>query len=192
MRYNLLILYIFLIPAGCSTVNIFTKENNIDNQEKKDFKEKIIYEKFIAKGVVKFNIKDQKVSSRFKFIKNKNNEEIIFLDIFNNAIVSFEIKKDSIEIKEFNDDINADALIKIMNREFFKKIITNFPNIITGEIANPIVVKIYNNGLKKIIKNDIYEVKYKRYNKELLPTIMEIDFFNITFNLKIIDWTLIK
>ena len=142
--------------------------------------------------MVKFNIKDQKVSSRFKFIKNKNNEEIIFLDIFNNAIVSFEIKKDSIEIKEFNDDINADALIKIMNREFFKKIITNFPNIITGEIANPIVVKIYNNGLKKIIKNDIYEVKYKRYNKELLPTIMEIDFFNITFNLKIIDWTLIK
>ena len=46
MRYNLLILYIFLIPTGCSTVNIFTKENNIDIPEKKYFKEKIIYEKF--------------------------------------------------------------------------------------------------------------------------------------------------
>ena len=79
-----------------------------------------------------------------------------------------------------------------MNREIFKKIITNFSNIITGEIEDPIFVKKYSNGLKKIIKNDIYEVKYKRYNKELLPTIMEIDFFNITFNLKIIDWVLIK
>ena len=164
MRYNLLILYIFLIPTGCSTVNIFTKENIIDIPEKKYFKEKIVYEKFIANGVVKFN----------------------------NAIVTFEIKKDSIEIKESNDDINSDALTKIMNREIFKKIITNFSNIITGEIEEPIFVKKYSNGLKKIIKNDIYEVKYKRYNKELLPTIMEIDFFNITFNLKIIDWVLIK
>ncbi len=192
MRYNLLILYIFLIPTGCSTVNIFTKENNIDIPEKKYFKEKIIYEKFIAKGVVKFNVKNEKVSSRFKFIKNKNIEEIIFLDIFNNAIVTFEIKKDSIKIKESNDDINSDALTKIMNREIFKKIITNFSNIITGEIEKPIFLIKYSNGLKKIIKNDIYEVKYKRYNKELLPTIMEIDFFNITFNLKIIDWVLIK
>ena len=192
MRYNLLILYIFLIPTGCSTVNIFTKENIIDIPEKKYFKEKIVYEKFIAKGVVKFNVKNEKVSSRFKFIKNKNIEEIIFLDIFNNAIVTFEIKKDSIKIKESNDDINSDALTKIMNREIFKKIITNFSNIITGEIEKPIFVKKYSNGLKKIIKNDIYEVKYKRYNKELLPTIMEIDFFNITFNLKIIDWVLIK
>lgn len=79
-----------------------------------------------------------------------------------------------------------------MNREIFKKIITNFSNIITGEIEKPIFLIKYSNGLKKIIKNDIYEVKYKRYNKELLPTIMEIDFFNITFNLKIIDWVLIK
>ena len=75
-----------------------------------------------------------------------------------------------------------------MNREIFKKIITNFSNIITGEIEKPIFVIKYSNGLKKIIKNDISEVKYKRYNKKLLTTIMEIDFIKSTFKLKIIAW----
>jgi hypothetical protein len=47
----------------------------------------------LLKGVVKFEVKNQKISSRFNFIKNKSYEEIVLLDLFNNSIISFEIKK---------------------------------------------------------------------------------------------------
>ena len=50
----------------------------------------------------------------------------------------------------------------------------------------------YNNGLYRKIKNENYVVTYKKYNEDFLPVIMNIDFFNINFDLKIINWKIIE
>ena len=36
----------------------------------------ISYDNFIVNGVIKFSVKNQKISSRFNYIKNKNEETI--------------------------------------------------------------------------------------------------------------------
>ena len=46
----------------------------------------------------------------------------------------------------------------------------------------------YENGLYKSIRNENYAVFYKMYNDKFLPVMMSVDFFSISFDLKIIDW----
>lgn len=190
MKYNIIIFFFAVITTGCTTLNIFTDNDSINSNNLHKNVSKINYENFSAKGVVKFEVKNQKISSRFNFIKNKSYEEIVFLDIFNNSIISFEIKSNEILIKESQKEINSESLKEILNRKVFKKIILNFSSILTGKIDNNLYLEKYENGLYKIIKNNNYSVYYKMYNSELLPVIMKVDFFNILFDLKIVNWNI--
>lgn len=192
MKYNIIIFFFVVITSGCTTLNIFTDNDSINSNNLNKNVSKINYEKFSAKGVVKFEVKNQKISSRFSFIKNKSYEEIVFLDIFNNSIISFEIKSNEILIKESQKEINSESLKEILNRKVFKKIILNFSSILTGKIDNNLYLEKYENGLYKIIKNNNYSVYYKMYNSELLPVIMKVDFFNVLFDLKIVNWSINK
>tara|TARA_B100001057_G_scaffold341098_1_gene341909 strand:- start:584 stop:1162 length:579 start_codon:yes stop_codon:yes gene_type:complete len=192
MKYNIIIFFFVVITTGCTTLNIFTDNDSINSNNLNKNVSKINYENFSAKGVVKFEVKNQKISSRFNFIKNKSYEEIVFLDIFNNSIISFEIKSDEILIKESQKEINSESLKEILNRKVFKKIILNFSSILTGKIDNNLYLEKYENGLYKIIKNNNYSVYYKMYNSELLPVIMKVDFFNVLFDLKIVNWNINK
>ena len=141
---------------------------------------------------IKFYVDEKKISSRFNFIKNNNIEEIEFLDLFNNVIATFEIEKSSIEIKNYEKNLNSEALQKIINRPIFKNIITNFSNILMCKENSLADSERYNNGLLRKIKNENYVVTYITYNKNSLPVVMNIDFFNINFDLKIINWKIIK
>ena len=192
MKYNIIIFFFAVIITGCTTLNIFTDNDSINSNNLNKNVSKINYENFSAKGVVKFEVKNQKISSRFNFIKNKSYEEIVFLDIFNNSIISFEIKSNEILIKESQKEINSESLKEILNRKVFKKIILNFSSILTGKIDNNLYLEKYENGLYKIIKNNNYSVYYKMYNSELLPVIMKVDFFNVLFDLKIVNWNINK
>ena len=192
MKYNIIIFFFVVITTGCATLNIFTDNDSINRNNLNKNVSKINYENFSAKGVVKFEVKNQKISSRFNFIKNKSYEEIVFLDIFNNSIISFEIKSNQILIKESQKEINSESLKEILNRKVFKKIILNFSSILTGKIDNNLYLEKYENGLYKIIKNNNYSVYYKMYNSELLPVIMKVDFFNVLFDLKIVNWSINK
>ena len=192
MKYNIIIFFFVVITTGCTTLNIFTDNDSINSNNLNKNVSKINYEKFSAKGVVKFEVKNQKISSRFSFIKNKSYEEIVFLDIFNNSIISFEIKSNEILIKESQKEINSESLKEILNRKVFKKIILNFSSILTGKIDNNLYLEKYENGLYKIIKNNNYSVYYKMYNSELLPVILKVDFFNVLFDLKIVNWNINK
>ena len=192
MKYNIIIFFFAVITTGCTTLNIFADNDSINSNNLHKNVSKINYENFSTKGVVKFEIKNQKISSRFNFIKNESYEEIIFLDIFNNSIISFEIKSNEILIKESQKEINSESLKEILNRKVFKKIILNFSSILTGKIDNNLYLEKYENGLYKIIKNNNYSVYYKMYNSELLPVIMKVDFFNVLFDLKIVNWNINK
>ena len=190
MKYSKLLLLSFsLIIVGCSGTNLFQKKIFVKEDIKK---ENISYERFIATGVVKFYVDEKKISSRFNFIKNNNIEEIEFLDLFNNVIATFEIEKSSIEIKNYEKNLNSEALQKIINRPIFKNIITNFSNILMCKESSLFDSERYNNGLLRKIKNKNYVVTYITYNKNSLPVVMNIDFFNINFDLKIINWKIIK
>ena len=192
MKYNIIIFFFAVITTGCTTLNIFNDNDSINSNNLNKNVSKINYENFSAKGIVKFEVKNQKISSRFNFIKNKSYEEIVFLDIFNNSIISFEIKSNEILIKESQKEINSESLKEILNRKVFKKIILNFSSILTGKIDNNLYLEKYENGLYKIIKNNNYSVYYKMYNSELLPVIMKVDFFNVLFDLKIVNWSINK
>ena len=192
MKYNIIIFFFVVITSGCTTLNIFTDNDSINSNNLNKNVSKINYENFSAKGVVKFEVKNQKISSRFNFIKNKSYEEIVFLDLFNNSIISFEIKSNEILIKESQKEINSESLKEILNRKVFKKIILNFSSILTGKIDNNLYLEKYENGLYKIIKNNNYAVYYKMYNSKSLPVIMKVDFFNILFDLKIVNWNINK
>lgn len=190
MKYSKLLLLSFsLIIVGCSGTNLFQKKFFAKEDIKK---ENISYERFIATGVVKFYVDEKKISSRFNFIKNNNIEEIEFLDLFNNVIATFEIEKSSIEIKNYEKNLNSEALQKIINRPIFKNIIINFSNILMCKENSLVDSERYNNGLLRKIKNENYVVTYITYNKNSLPVVMNIDFFNINFDLKIINWKIIK
>jgi len=190
MKYSILpLLFYTLMIAGCSGNSLFKKEIFIIEDIKKD---NIYYENFIATGSVKFYVNEKKISSRFNFIKNKENEEIEFLDLFNNVIVTFKIEKSGIKIKNNDKKLNSEALQKIINRPIFKNIITNFSNILMCMENNSSFSEKYNNGLYRKIKNENYVVTYKKYNEDFLPVIMNIDFFNINFDLKIINWKIIE
>ena len=134
MKYNIIILFFLVIIPGCTTLDIFTRNDSINSNNLKKNEINLNYDNFTAKGIVKFNVKNKKISSRFNFIKNKSYEEIVFLDVFNNSIISFEIKKNEILLKESQKEINAESLEEILNRKVFKKIILNFSSILTGKI----------------------------------------------------------
>ena len=189
MKYNTIIFFCALVISGCSNTKLFQEEISTNENS---YKENISHENFIVTGTVKFSVEEKKISTRFNFIKNKKKEEIEFLDLFNNVIVAFEIKKNGIEIKNYKNNVNSDALEKLINRPIFKNIIINFSNILMANRNEVISVKKYKNGLLREIKNETYVVAYKVYNKEFLPVIMEIDFFNISFDLKILNWKIIK
>ena len=192
MKYNIIIFFFAVITTGCTTLNIFNDNDSINSNNLNKNVSNINYDNFSAQGVVKFEVKNQKISSRFNFIKNKSYEEIVFLDIFNNSIISFEIKSNEILIKESQKKINSESLKEILNRKVFKKIILNFSSILTGKIDNNLYLEKYENGLYKIIKNNNYAVYYKMYNSKSLPVIMKVDFFNILFDLKIVNWNVNK
>ena len=189
MKYNTIIFFCALVISGCSNTKLFQEEISTNENS---YKENISHENFIVTGTVKFSVEEKKISSRFSFIKNIKKEEIEFLDLFNNVIVAFEIKKNGIEIKNYKNNVNSDALEKLINRPIFKNIIINFSNILMANRNEVISVKKYKNGLLREIKNETYAVAYKVYNKEFLPVIMEIDFFNISFDLKILNWKIIN
>jgi len=71
MKFKLIII-IFISLTGCQSIQIFKEKPPVE--EKKI--ENVFYENFSAKGVVKFYAKNKNVSSRFKFIKNKDDERI--------------------------------------------------------------------------------------------------------------------
>ena len=181
-----------MIIPGCATLDIITRNDSINSNNLKKNEKNINYDNFTAKGIVKFEVKNKKISSRFNFIKNKSYEEIIFLDAFNNSIISFEIKTNEIIVKESQKEINSESLKEILNRKVFKKIILNFSSILTGKIDNNLYLEKYKNGLYKVIKNNNYAVLYKMYNSKSLPVIMKVDFFNILFDLKIVNWNINK
>ena len=188
MKYKFILLFFFIIIAGCSSLDKITKKIPIENAKVKKNFEQPVFENYIAKGIVKFETKNQKISSRFNFKKSKTTEEIEFLNIFNNPLISFEIKKDEIVVKKSKKNINSEAIQEVLNREVFKKIILNFSSILTGKIKNVMQYKKYENGLYKLIRNENYTVFYKMYNDKFLPVIMSVDFFSISFDLKIINW----
>ena len=192
MQYNVIIFFLLVIIPGCATLDIFTRNDSINSNNLKKNEKNINYDNFTAKGIVKFEVKNKKISSRFNFIKNKSYEEIVFLDVFNNSIISFEIKKNEILVKESQKEINSESLKEILNRKVFKKIILNFSSILTGKIDNNLYLEKYKNGLYKVIKNNNYAVLYKMYNSKSLPVIMKVDFFNILFDLKIVNWNINK
>ena len=189
MKFSFIIIFFSIILSGCSTMDILKSKKN---KEVSGNLINISYDNFIVNGVIKFSVKNQKISSRFNYIKNKNEETIEFIDLFNNKIVSFLIKKDAIQIKETKRNINSNDLEKIINKDIFKKVIINFSNILTGSINNPTFVKRYENGLYENIRNKNYEVFYDNYNNKNLPIVMRINFLNINFNLKIKKWELLK
>tara|TARA_A100000164_G_scaffold239670_1_gene212983 strand:- start:137 stop:715 length:579 start_codon:yes stop_codon:yes gene_type:complete len=188
MKYKFILLFFSIIIAGCSSLDKITKKIPIENAKiQKNFAQPV-FENYIAKGIVKFETQNQKISSRFNFKKSKAAEEIEFLNIFNNPLISFEIKKDEIVVKKSKKNINSEAIQEVLNREVFKKIILNFSSILTGKIKNVMQYEKYENGLYKLIRNENYTVFYKMYNDKFLPVIMSVDFFSISFDLKIINW----
>ncbi len=192
MKYKFLLLFFFIIIAGCSSLDKITKKIPIENTKIQKKITYSMYENFIAKGTVKFQTKNQKISSRFNFKKSKTVEEIEFLNIFNNPLISFEIKKNKIIIKKSKKNINSEAIQEVLNREVFKKIILNLSSILTGKIKNVMQYEKYENGLYKSIRNENYAVFYKMYNDKFLPVMMSVDFFSISFDLKIINWDTIE
>ncbi len=190
MKYKISLLFFLCITlTGCSTLNFFNNENFHNNTEQKKNK---FYENLSANGVIKFYIKDNNISSRFNLIKSRDLTTIEFLDIFNDVIVSFQIKPESIDLINYKKNIDGESLYEIINRPIFKDIILNLPLILSGNINNSLVAERYSNGLYKILKTDQYLVYYKKYNKENLPVIMKIKFLNIIFDLKIMNWKQIK
>lgn len=192
MKYKFLLLLFYIIIAGCSSLDKITKKIPIENTKIQKNISYSVYENYIAKGIVKFQTKNQKISSRFNFKKSKTAEEIEFLNIFNNPLISFEIKKNEIIVKKSKKNINSEAIQEVLNREVFKKIILNFSSILTGKIKNVMQYEKYENGLYKSIRNENYAVLYKMYNDKFLPVIMSVDFFSISFDLKIINWDTIE
>ena len=192
MKYKFILLFFFIIIAGCSSLDKITKKIPIENAKVKKNFEQPVFENYIAKGIVKFETKNQKISSRFNFKKTKTVEEIEFLNIFNNPLISFEIKKNEIIVKKSKKNINSKAIQEVLNREVFKKIILNFSSILTGQIKNVMQYEKYENGLYKSIRNENYAVFYKMYNDKFLPVMMSVDFFSISFDLKIINWDTIE
>ena len=192
MKYKFLLLFFSIIIAGCSSLDKITKKIPIENTKIQKNITYSVYENYIAKGIIKFQTKNQKISSRFNYKKSKTAEEIEFLNIFNNPLISFEIKKNEIIFKKSKKNINSEAIQQVLNREVFKKIILNFSSILTGKIKNVMQYEKYENGLYKSIRNENYAVFYKMYNDKFLPVMMSVDFFSISFDLKIIDWDTIE
>ena len=163
MKFSFIIIFFSIILSGCSTMDILKSKKN---KEVSGNLINISYDNFIVNGVIKFSVKNQKISSRFNYIKNKNEETIEFIDLFNNKIVSFLIKKEAIQIKETKRNINSNDLEKIINKDIFKKVIINFSNILTGSINNQTFVKKYEKATLQPQRTYTYTLIYVCINKE--------------------------
>ena len=67
MKYKILIISFLFVLTGCVNIPIFNDNNKV--LEKK-IDSQIINDNYAVTGVVKFNIQDRNISSRFK--KNRN------------------------------------------------------------------------------------------------------------------------
>ena len=146
----------------------------------------------LRKELLSFTRRIKKYLQDSIFIKNGSQEKIDFLDVFNNIIVTFKVEEEKIVIVDGAKKLNSDSLEKIINRPFFKTVILNFSNILMGKVEPQEVIRKYDNGLYELIKNEKYSIYYKMYNKDFLPVNMKIDFLNIIFDLKILNWTIIE
>ena len=190
MKYKVILLYfIFIGLSGCVNLEVSEKNNSIAETLHKNNN---LYEEYEVTGVIKFKQKENNISSRFNYKKDKNSETIEFLDFFNNIIVAFEVTPGIIKIKNAKKNINSKALKEIINRPIFKNIIVNFSGILSGDIKDKDSIVDYKNGLHEKIKTSEYEIAYKSYNKMLLPTHLEINFLKIFFSIKISHWELQK
>ena len=188
MKYKVILLsFIFIILGGC--VNLEVKEKN-NLVSKIVYKKNNFYKKYKATGVIKFKLKENKISSRFNYTKDNDSEVIEFLDFFNNTIIAFEINPGIIKIKNSKKNVNSQALKEIINRPTFKNIIENFSGILSGNIKDKYSIISYKNGLYEKIKTVEYEIDYKDYNEKFLPTYLEINFSKILFSIKISKWEL--
>ena len=70
MKYKIIIICLTLTVGGCSSIKIFEQKDSL--KEPKVY-ENVFYENFVAKGIVKFYVEDQKISSRFNFKKKQKN-----------------------------------------------------------------------------------------------------------------------
>jgi len=190
MKYKVILLsFIFIGLSGCVNLEVSEKNNSVDEVL---HKKNNLYEEYKVTGVIKFKQKENNISSRFNYKKDKNSETIEFLDFFNNIIIAFEVTPGIIKIKNAKKNINSKALKEIINRPIFKNIIVNFSGILSGDIKDKDSIVDYKNGLYEKIKTSEYEIDYKSYNKMLLPTHLEINFLKIFFSIKISHWELQK
>ena len=190
MKYKVILLsFIFIGLTGCANLEVSKKNNSAGEII---YKKNNFYKKYKATGVIKFKLKENKISSRFNYKKNNDSETIEFLDFFNNTIIAFEVTPGVIKIKNAKKNINSQALKEIINRPIFKNIIVNFSGILSGDIKDKDSIISYKNGLYEKIKTSEYEIDYKTYNDMLLPTHLEVNFSKILFSIKISNWELKK
>ena len=190
MKYKVILLsFIFIGLSGCVNLEVSEKNNSVDEVL---HKKNNLYEEYKVTGVIKFKQKENNISSRFNYKKDKNSETIEFLDFFNNIIIAFEVTPGIIKIKNAKKNINSQALKEIINRPIFKNIIVNFSGILSGNIKDKDSVVEYKNGLYETIKTSEYKIDYKAYNEMSLPTHLEINFSKILFSIKISNWELKK
>ena len=190
MKYKVILLsFIFIGLTGCANLEVSKKNNSAGEII---YKKNNFYKKYKATGVIKFKLKEDKISSRFNYKKNNDSETIEFLDFFNNTIIAFEVTPGVIKIKNAKKNINSQALKEIINRPVFKNIIVNFSGILSGDIKDKDSIISYKNGLYEKIKTSEYEIDYKTYNDMLLPTHLEVNFSKILFSIKISNWELKK
>ncbi|MDA7842079.1 hypothetical protein N9A44_00455 [Gammaproteobacteria bacterium] len=186
MKYKVILLsFIFIGLSGCVNLEVSEKNNSVDEVL---HKKNNLYEEYKITGVIKFKQKENNISSRFNYKKDKDSETIEFLDFFNNIIIAFEVTPGIIKIKNAKKNINSKSLKEIINRPIFKNIIVNFSGILSGDIKDKDSIVDYKNGLHEKIKTREYEIDYKSYNKMFLPTHLEINFLKIFFSIKILHW----
>jgi len=190
MKYKVILLpFIFIGLSGCANLEVSEKNNSAGEII---YKKNNFYKKYKATGVIKFKLKENKISSRFKYIKDNDSETIELLDFFNNTIVAFKVTPGAIKIKNVKKNINSKALKEIINRPIFKNIIENFSGILSGDIKDKDSIISHKNGLYEKIKTSEYEIDYKTYNEMQLPTYLEVSFSKILFSIKISNWELKK
>ena len=189
MKYKILIISFLFVLTGCVNIPIFNDNNKV--LEKK-IDSQIINDNYAVTGVVKFNIQDRNISSRFKFIRKNEKEKINFLDMFNSEIVSFGIKDNNINVENNKKNKKSEELKKIVNRPIFKKIFINFSSILSQNLKYPKYIERYENGLYKIIRNESFLVYYLSYNTKKLPKNINVEYLNILFNIRINSWEFIK
>ena len=189
MKFKVLTIIIFLVLTGCANIPIFDNNNAALDKKKEPL---IINDNYLITGIVKFNIQDKNISSRFKFIRKNGKDKITLLDIFNNNIVSFNIVDNIVNIEDNKKNKKSKELKKLVNRPIFKNIFINFSGIINQNLKYPKYIEKYENGLFKIIKNESFLIHYLSYDQNKLIKNINIEYLNIIFNLRINNWEFIR